>query len=196
MASNNRSKAAKAVLSGDKATLLTELVKAGDKASRAAYKDAIRGAADASIHVSATDDLKVRAFKQAILPLINSFGSDALIRARVVRLILDDVGSDSSREAVVLVKALAVFVEDINPVVSGVGPVTDNGSTLKVRETKGKLPVRVTRTDALDLLRAWAKLDKTFFHGTTMAARFLSTMVKVTGADHAEVAAAAEVVSA
>jgi hypothetical protein len=89
-----------------------------------------------------------------------------------------------------------VFVEDINPVVSGIGPVTDNGSTLKVRETKGKLAVRVTRTDALDLLRSWAKLDKTFFHGTTMATRFLNAMVQVTGADSQEVAAAAEVVSA
>lgn len=193
MASNNRSKAAKAVLSGDTATLTAALVSGTAKAGRAAHGEALSKAASA-VHIAATDDLRVKAFKAAILPLLNKFHADADVRARVLSLILDNAGvPGDGRSAVVVVKALATFADNLMPVVRGIGPVSDTG---KVREVKGRMAVNIRKAAILDLMMAWAKLDKVMFHGTSMTARFLTAMVAVTGADASEVAEAAVAVAA
>lgn len=193
MAANNRSKAAKAVLAGDVTTLTSALVAGTAKAGRAAHAESLSKAAGA-IHISATDDLRVKAFKQAILPLLNRFHGDADVRARVLGLVLDAAGvPGDGRSAVVVCKALAGFADNLMPVVRGVGPVSDSG---KVREVKGKMAVHIKRAAILDLMSAWAKADRVMFHGTSMTSRFLTAMVAVTGADAVAVADAAVAVAA
>lgn len=193
MASNNRSKAAKAVIAGDVQTLTAALVANTAKAGRAAYRDAI-GDAVTSVHIAADDALRLKAFKAAILPLINAFHKDADKRARVLSLILSDCKLDGDgRSAAIIAGHLSVFCDNLMPVVRGIGTVSDTG---KVREVKGKLKAHILKTDVLDLLRAWGKLDKALFHGTSMTARFLTAMVAVTGADAASVQDAAVAVAA